>query len=41
LFGDIYNLNSAYDVSVIAAGGVPTSEQSYGLIAHLGLSWNY
>lgn len=41
LFGDVYNLNSANDISVIAGGSVPISEQSYGLIAHLGASWDF
>ncbi len=41
LFGDIYNMNSANDVSIIEGGGVPESEQSYGMTAHLGLSWNF
>jgi TonB-dependent receptor len=38
LYGDINNINGANDVSVIqGAGGLPTSEQDYGLTADLGL----
>jgi len=42
VYGDLNNLNSANDVSVIQAPtGVPTSQQSYGLTADLGLRWNF
>jgi TonB-dependent receptor len=41
LYGDVNNLNSANDVSVIQGGGVPESEQSYGLTAQLGFRWNF
>jgi TonB-dependent receptor len=37
VFGDINNLNSANDVSVIQGGGVPASQQNYGMTADLGL----
>ena len=42
LYGDLNNLNSAYDVNVIKAPtGVPTSRQAYGLTADLGLRLNF
>jgi TonB-dependent receptor len=42
LYGDLNNLNGANDVNVIhAPTGVPTSQQSYGLTADLGLRWNF
>lgn len=37
LFTDINNINGAKDVRVISGGGVPISEQVYGLTADLGL----
>ncbi len=39
VYGDLNNLNGANDVSVIQGGGVPRSEQSYGMTATLGLRW--
>lgn len=40
IFGDINNLNSRDDISVIhASTGVPSSQQSYGLNGDLGLRW--
>ncbi len=40
VYGDINNLNGAYDVNVIQAPtAVPNSQQSYGLTADLGLRW--
>ena len=43
IYGDINNLNSANDVSVITASGVavPQSQQTYGLTADLGVRWTY
>ncbi len=42
LFGDINNLNSAKDVSVISAPtGVPNSQQSYGLTGDVGFRWRF
>ena len=40
LYGDIYNLNSANDVSVIQ-GGPPNSIEDYGSSADLGLRWTF
>jgi outer membrane receptor protein involved in Fe transport len=40
LFGNVNNLNGAYDISVIQAGGVPTSRQDYGMTADFGIRWN-
>lgn len=38
LFGDINNINGARDIYVIqGGGGVPTSEQDYGMTATFGL----
>ena len=37
IYGDINNLNSENDISVIQAGGVPISEQDYGMTADLGI----
>jgi len=37
IYGDINNINGAKDVSVIQGGGVPTSEEDYGLTADLGI----
>jgi len=36
LFGDINNINGAKDVSIIQGGGVPISQQDYGLTADFG-----
>ncbi|HTY10559.1 MAG TPA: TonB-dependent receptor [Bacteroidota bacterium] len=42
VYGDLNNFNSANDISVIQAEtGVPSSEQSYGLTADLGLRWQF
>lgn len=40
IFGNINNVNGAYDVSVIKGGGVPTSKQDYGMTADIGLRCN-
>ena len=37
VFGNLYNINAAKDVSVIQKGGVPESEQDYGMTGNLGL----
>jgi hypothetical protein len=37
VYGDINNINGANDVSIIQGGGVPMSEQDYGLTADMGL----
>lgn len=37
LYGDLNNINGATDISVIQGGGVPISEQDYGLTATLGM----
>ena len=37
VYGDINNLNSANDISVLEIGGVPTSEQDYGMTADFGV----
>ncbi|MHB8337064.1 MAG: TonB-dependent receptor [Ignavibacteriaceae bacterium] len=37
VFGDVNNINGANDVGIIQGGGVPISEQDYGLTADLGL----
>jgi TonB-dependent receptor len=39
LYGSLNNLNGAMDVSLLQGGGVPRSEQSYGMTAELGLRW--
>jgi TonB-dependent receptor len=39
VFGDLYNINGANDISIIQRGDVPRSEQSYGMTADLGLRW--
>ncbi len=39
VYGDLNNINGANDISVIQGGGVPTSEQDYGLTADLGVRW--
>ncbi len=36
IYGDMYNINGANDVSVIQGGGVPESEQDYGMTADVG-----
>ena len=40
VFGDINNLNSANDISVLQIGGVPSSEQDYGMTADFGVRVN-
>ena len=37
VFGNLYNINAAKDVSVIQQGGVPVSEQDYGMTGNVGL----
>ena len=37
IFGDLNNINSANDVSVIQGGGVPQSVQDYGMTADFGI----
>jgi hypothetical protein len=39
LYGSLNNLNGAMDVSLLQGGGVPRSEQSYGMTAELGVRW--
>ncbi len=39
LYADVNNLNGAADITVVQGTGFPTSEQSYGLTADLGLRW--
>jgi TonB-dependent receptor len=39
LYGSLNNLNNAVDVSILQGGGVPRSEQSYGMTAELGVRW--
>ncbi|HEX3074936.1 MAG TPA: hypothetical protein VHP30_15085 [Ignavibacteriales bacterium] len=41
VFGNINNLNGAKDVSVIQGGGVPNSQQDYGMTADFGVRWNF
>ena len=42
IFGNINNINGAKDISVIqGGGGVPISEQEYGMTADFGLRWNF
>lgn len=41
LYGDIYNMNGAEELSIIQGGGVPVSRQSYGATADLGLRVNF
>lgn len=36
---DVNNLNGEPDISVVAGTGFPTSEQSYGMTADLGVRW--
>ena len=38
-FGNLNNINSANDISVIKGGGVPQSQQDYGMTGVLGLRW--
>ncbi len=40
IYGDLNNINGVKDVSVIKKGGVPRSEQDYGMTADLGIRWN-
>ncbi len=37
VYGDLYNINGANDVSVIQGGSVPESEQDYGMTGDLGV----
>ncbi|HEX2982386.1 MAG TPA: hypothetical protein VHO28_02465, partial [Ignavibacteriales bacterium] len=37
LYGDLFNITGVYDKSVIAAGGVPMTQEEYGLVANLGM----
>ncbi|MGE5402657.1 MAG: TonB-dependent receptor [Ignavibacteriales bacterium] len=37
IFGDLNNVNGANDISVIQGGGVPQSQQDYGMTADLGV----
>ncbi|MDR3627565.1 MAG: TonB-dependent receptor [Ignavibacteriaceae bacterium] len=37
VYGDINNLNGANDISVLEVGGVPSSEQDYGMTADFGV----
>ena len=37
VFCNLNNINGAKDISIIQGGGVPISEQQYGLTADLGL----
>ncbi len=39
IFGDLYNINGANDISVIQGGGVPQAVQNYGMTGDLGLRW--
>lgn len=39
IFGNLNNINSANDISVIQGGGVPQSQQDYGMTGVLGLRW--
>ncbi len=41
LYGDLYNINGANDVSVIQGGSVPESEQSYGMTGDLGFRFKF
>ncbi len=40
VYADFNNINSANDISIIQGGGVPLSEQDYGMTADLGLRLN-
>lgn len=39
IYGSLNNINGAKDVSILQGGGVPRSEQSYGMTAELGVRW--
>lgn len=39
VYGSLNNINGAKDISVIQGGGVPRSQQSYGMTAELGVRW--
>ena len=41
LYGALYNINSANDISIIQTGGVPESQQDYGMTGDLGLRINF
>lgn len=41
LYLDVNNLNGEPDISIIQGTGFPTSEQSYGMTADLGVRWNF
>ncbi len=41
VYGDLNDINGANDISVIQGGGVPQSEQDYGMTADLGLRVNF
>ncbi len=41
VYGDLYNINGANDVSVIQGGGVPMSEQDYGMTGDLGVRFRF
>ncbi len=41
VYGDLNNINGANDISVIQGGGVPQSQQDYGMTADLGLKLNF
>jgi TonB-dependent receptor len=42
VYGDANNINGADDISVIqGGGGIPTSEQDYGLTADFGIKWKF
>jgi TonB-dependent receptor len=39
LYLDLNNINGANDISIIRGGGVPISEQDYGMTADVGFRW--
>jgi TonB-dependent receptor len=39
VYGSLNNINGAKDISKLQVGGVPRSQQSYGMTAELGLRW--
>lgn len=41
IYGNVNNINGANDISVIEGGGVPISQQDYGLTADLGLRFKF